>query len=143
MKTEKSCGAVVFTRDGEDVKFVIIQSREGYYGFPKGHVENGETELETALREIREEAGLFVSIQEGFRTEDSHEFVKHEEQRLKYIVYFLAEYSDQVPIPQTEELNNIVLVDYETAMELFQFESSKRILTEAWDYLRENMAISK
>lgn len=143
MKTEKSCGAVVFTRDGEDVKFVIIQSKEGYYGFPKGHMENGETELETALREIREETGLFVSIQEGFRTEDSHEFVKHEEQRLKYIVYFLAEYSDQVPIAQTEELNSIVMADYETAMELFQFESSKRILTEAWDYLRKNMPISK
>ena len=143
MKTEKSCGAVVFTRDGEDVKFVIIQSKEGYYGFPKGNMENGDTELETALREIREETGLFVSIQEGFRTEDSHEFVKHEEQRLKYIVYFLAEYSDQVPIAQTEELNSIVMADYETAMELFQFESSKRILTEAWDYLRKNMPISK
>ena len=58
MTVEKSCGAVVFTREGGEVRYVIIQSLEGYYGFPKGHMEGSETEQETALREIREEVGL-------------------------------------------------------------------------------------
>ena len=135
MKTEKSCGAVVFTQESGGIKYVIIQSKEGFFGFPKGHVEDGETEAETALREIKEETGLTVSLLDGFRTEDSHTFVRKGETRMKHIVYFLAEFSGQAPVAQESELNSICLMDYETAMSAFQFESSKRILTEAHEYL--------
>ena len=65
---EKSCGAVVFTRLRDRIKYVIIRSKEGIYGFPKGHVELRETETETALREGFEETGLRVSFMEGFKT---------------------------------------------------------------------------
>ena len=58
MKYEKSCGAVIF--DGD--KVLVIQQVKGHWGFPKGHVENGETEIETALREIKEETNLDVEI---------------------------------------------------------------------------------
>ena len=50
MAFEKSCGAVVFTRVGGELRYVLAQSLRGHYGFPKGHVEPGETETETALR---------------------------------------------------------------------------------------------
>jgi 8-oxo-dGTP pyrophosphatase MutT (NUDIX family) len=136
METEKSCGAVVFTRTDADVKYVIIQSKEGIFGFPKGHMEGLETEIETAIREIKEETGLSVSFADGFRIEDSHVFVRKGQEIMKQIVYFLAEFSDQIPMPQESELHSIRLVDYDTAMGLFQFESSKKILTEAQDYLR-------
>jgi tRNA nucleotidyltransferase (CCA-adding enzyme) len=43
---------------------------------------------------------------------------------------------------QTEELSNAVLVDFETALNLFQFESSKRILKEANEFLT-NLSIKK
>lgn len=46
MIIEKSCGAVVFTKVNECIKYIIIQSKEGFYGFPKGHAEENETELE-------------------------------------------------------------------------------------------------
>lgn len=134
MIIEKSCGAVVFTR-GNGIKYVIIQSKEGFFGFPKGHVEGDETEQDTALREIWEETGLIVDLVDGFRTEDSHVFVKNGEKRMKHIVYFLAEFSSQIPTVQEEELADIHLMDYETAMGAFQFESSKRILTEAQRFL--------
>ena len=52
MKYEVSGGAVVFTRQKDEILYVIIQSIEGYYGFPKGHIEKNETEEEAALREI-------------------------------------------------------------------------------------------
>ena len=44
MKTEKSCGAVVFIHENGMIQYVIIRSTEGYYGFPKGHMEHGESE---------------------------------------------------------------------------------------------------
>ena len=66
MKMERSCGGVVFTRRGEEILYVIIRHRAGHCGFPKGHIEPGETEQQTALREIREETALCVEFVENF-----------------------------------------------------------------------------
>ena len=137
MKIEKSCGAVVFTREHGALKYVIIQSKEGYYGFPKGHVEGNETETETALREIREETGLNVQVLDGFRYEDSHPFEKQGATRMKHIVYFLAEYAGQALKAQESECNSVSLMDYDTAMAAFQFENSRQILRAAHDALRK------
>ena len=58
MNREHSCGAVVFTRKGGQVFYVVVQEQSGAYSFPKGHMEGNETELETAQREIFEETGV-------------------------------------------------------------------------------------
>ena len=135
MITEKSCGAIVFTKENKQIKYVIVCSKEGIFGFPKGHMEGTETETETALREIFEETGLSVRLIDGFRAEDTHTFIRNNDTRLKHIVYFLGEYSKQSPTAQETELSSIQLMDYETAMAAFQFASSKRLLTEAHDFL--------
>jgi 8-oxo-dGTP pyrophosphatase MutT (NUDIX family) len=135
MIIEKSCGAVVFTKENGCIKYVIIESRAGVFGFPKGHVENNESEHETARREIFEETGLQVEFLEKFRAEDSY-LIKHNgEDRMKHVVYFLAEFKGQRPIPQESELNSIRLLDLETALSVLQFESSKSVLYEAHTFL--------
>ena len=131
MIIEKSCGAIVFTKDAEGIKYVIIESKEGFWGFPKGHVQENETELETARREVLEETGLQLEFLDDFQIEDSYSFQRNGEPRIKHVVYFLAKFSNQIPVAQETELNSIRLMDYKTAVSLFQFESSKRILTEA------------
>ncbi len=136
MQTEKSCGAVVFTREHGALQYVIICSNEGFFGFPKGHMEPGETEEQTALREILEETGLNVRIIDGFRTTDEHPH--HRPGRptvMKHMVYFLAEYAAQHPVAQESEVSSISLMSYEEAMKAFQFESSRRILTEAHRFI--------
>ncbi len=135
MITEKSCGAVVFTKENGQFKYVIIRSKEGFCGFPKGHMEGMENEMQTALREVAEETGLSVHIVGGFRTEDSYPFNRDGETRIKHIVYFFAEYSNQTPIVQEAELSSIDLMDFNTAISAFQFDSTKRILTEAHAFL--------
>ena len=114
--------------------YLLIQNLEGIYGFPKGHVEDGESEIQTAIREVFEEVGIRVELINGFRTEDEH-LIPQKENTIKKIVYFLGEYNNQEFSYQKEELSNAELVDYETALALFQFESSKRILKEANDFL--------
>lgn len=134
MLYEKSCGAVVFTLVDDEIKYLLIRNLSGIYGFPKGHVEQGETEEQTALREVYEEVGLSVKLVPGFRTEDEH-LIPQKENTMKQIVYYLGEYSNQEFAYQKEELTDALLMDYETAMTMFQFESSKRILTEANNFL--------
>ena len=135
MKREKSCGAVVFTNDGGSIKYVIIRSKGGVYGFPKGHVEDGESETQTALREILEETGLRVSLVPDFRAEDVFNFTHNGKSISKQVVYFLAKYSSQTLLAQKKEIKSIELMDYDSAINIFQFESTKGVLKKAHDFL--------
>ncbi|MCX6798480.1 MAG: NUDIX domain-containing protein, partial [Candidatus Diapherotrites archaeon] len=68
MPHELSIGAVLFKRDSREPLFLLLHYAAGHWDFPKGHVEKGETERETLLREVREETGLIdVQLLQGFR----------------------------------------------------------------------------
>ncbi len=134
MQYEVSSGAVVFTRKENNIYFAIVKSLEGYYGFPKGHIEGNETEEETALREIYEEIGIRAQIITGFRTIDELP-VPNKKDMIKRIIYFVAEYDKQQLCYQEDELEGAYLMTYEEAMDAFQFESSKRILNEAKKFI--------
>lgn len=135
MLIERSCGAVVFTKDNGQTEYVIVRSRQGFYGFPKGHVEGNETETDTALREVKEEVGLTVNLIDGFKVEDSYLFHYNGEVRFKKVVYFLGEYSGQVPVAQESELSSVHLLTFEDAISVFQFGNLKHILTEVHTFL--------
>lgn len=135
MITEKSCGAVVFTRQQGRILYAIICSVAGICGFPKGHMEKNETEKQTALREVLEETGLKITLLEGFREECRYPITVSGEVRNKQVVLFLGEYENQRPTPQKSEVCDIRLLDYTQAMSVLRFEDSRRILTNANRYL--------
>ena len=64
---EKSCGAVIFYKSRQNTKILLVKNSNGrYWSFPKGHIEDGENEHQTAIREIKEETGLDVVIERVF-----------------------------------------------------------------------------
>lgn len=128
MNYERSCGGVLFTVKNSIPYFVLVE--ENYYGFPKGHMEPGETERKTALREIREETGVNAAIVGDFRKVD-HYILKHKPDTEKTVVYFLAYYEDQEIVYQEEELNGAVLVPFQEAMKLVTHVRLRRVLKEA------------
>ena len=69
MKTEKSCGCIII----KDDKVLLIEAKDDkgklFWSFPKGHQEIGETDIETAIRETKEETGLDVFIAEPLTDE--------------------------------------------------------------------------
>ncbi len=69
---EKSCGGVLYTVQNNIKKYILIENISGHIGFPKGHIEFFETEIETATREIFEETNLKVTFDENFRSEYRH-----------------------------------------------------------------------
>ena len=87
MIREKSCGAVVYKTEGNERFYLIEHMAVGHLSLPKGHVENSETEAETALREIKEETNLDVELDTSFREVISyspyHDCVKD-------VVFFVA-----------------------------------------------------
>ena len=65
MRHEKSCGAVIFRSIGGKWHVLLIRHEKGHHvAFPKGHVELGETEVQTAEREVLEDTGLRVKVDE-------------------------------------------------------------------------------
>ena len=72
MIREKSCGAVVYYEAAGERLYLLEEMRAGHYSMPKGHVEPGESEAETAEREIGEETGLAVTADTGFRACESY-----------------------------------------------------------------------
>ena len=134
MQIEKSCGGVVFTRENGDIRYVIIRHRAGHCGFPKGHMELGETEQQTALREIREEVGLQCTLIEGFRQQDQYPLPK-KPGTVKQVVYFLAEFVEQEIVIQPEEISRVYLLPFEEALKLLPFPAARRILTKANRFL--------
>ena len=130
---EKSCGAIVFYRAPEELKVLLVKNRNGrYWSFPKGHVELGENERQTAIREIKEETDLDVVIQPGFReTSDYCPFGKVR----KRVVFFLAEAkSDNVHI-QESEIDYFIWVPFSQARSMCTYDNDLRVIDKAERYL--------
>ena len=134
MQYEKSCGGVVYTRENDEIFYVVIQHLGGHWGFPKGHMEPGENEFATALREIREEIGVHAVLQDGFRITEEYP-LPDKPGVMKQVVYFLAEYSEQEICYQKEELQAANLLPFEEALHILTFDETKHILTEANRFL--------
>ena len=132
---EISAGAVLYTRKQDGILYLLIKDFHGNYGFPKGHLEEGETLKEAAQREILEEVGIKTEADTRFR-EDLHYIMPNGIE--KQAVYFVAEFSDQNYQRQEEEVDEIILLPYEKALETISFQNMKEVLTKADRYIRED-----
>ena len=131
-RREKSCGAVLFTREPVR-RYLLIRNRKRNVGFPKGHVQPGESEAETALREIREETGLKVHIQDNFR---ECVYYSPKPDTKKMVVYFLAYPLTDIIKKQDEEIGDIMWADMEEALRIVTFKNDRELLGKAKEYLK-------
>ena len=84
-------GGVVFDQGGH---VLVLGHRNGTWVFPKGHIDEGETDLEAALREVEEEAGV-----EAQRLTDKTETTRYTNARgeAREIIWFLMETTAEEP----------------------------------------------
>ena len=133
---EKSCGTVLYTVKDNVIYYVLLKAGDGFCGFPKGHVEAGESEHETALRETWEETSIRAEIVGDFRREVSYTFRRNRE---KTVVYFLARFSDQAPAHNPGfEIRHHLVLPLDEACEALTFENTRIILRDAEDYIVNN-----
>ena len=123
MKNEKACGAVI---ENEGGKILLIFQQNGFWGFPKGHVEEGETESETAVREVFEETGLWVELNEENRFEFSYDI--KDLNIHKTVVLFTAKVVDDSRFKkQDEEIAEMDWFDKNDVEERLTFEDWKAV----------------
>ena len=98
MAQEKSCGAIIFRNEGGIRLYLLLHYAGGHWDFPKGHVESGESEEQTARREIQEETGIAsLAFLPGFREVISYSF-RHStgEMAEKQVAFFLAQTDEKL-----------------------------------------------
>lgn len=136
MKFEKSCGIVPLYFINNDPFVVLIQQNNGDIGFPKGHVEGNEAELETAYRECKEETDLSPKIIEGFREEISYYVPQYDVN--KTIVFFVGVIDDLSYRRQESEIAKIILVPIDEAMKTLTYDQSRKVLEKAKEFYENN-----
>ena len=129
MLHEKSCGAIVYRKFHGNTEILLIKHvNSGHWSFPKGHVEFGETEVETALREVKEETGIDIIIDPTFREIVSFSPKKGTQ---KTVVYFIAKARHTDYTPQEEEIAEIRWVEIGRACSVLSYENDKSIVNKA------------
>ncbi len=126
---EKSCGAVIYRyNERNDPRILLVKNHNGKcWTFPKGHIESGEKEEETALREVLEETGLHVEIIPGFRRISTYRpFGKIR----KTAVFFLARADKSVVSMQQSEIDYYLWVSVDEALRMCRHDNDIRILRE-------------
>lgn len=132
MTTEKSCGAVIFN---DEDKVLIVKHNAGHWDFPKGHMEAGETETQTAIREVKEETNIDIDIIEEYRYESHYSPKENVE---KTVVFFLAKSKSEKLEKQDAEIANIGWFSYKEALDIITYDNAKELYKKAYnDYINK------
>ena len=142
MQKEYSFGVIpVYKQEDGKYLFLLIQGlNSDDWFFPKGHIEDGETEIEAASRELMEEAGIKdIDIKTDVSFLENYKFYVLRENNSeitdKTVKLFLGFAQNKDAYIQKSEVKDYKWVTFEEALELIKHEEGDRILKEVNDYL--------
>jgi 8-oxo-dGTP pyrophosphatase MutT (NUDIX family) len=128
-----ACGAVIYRKHRGQVLYLVLKhANGGHWSLAKGHAEPGETEVQTALREIDEETGLSVKLRAGFR-----ETIRYSPSPSidKTVVFFLAKARAKKVRLQKSEILNSAWLDLADALKLISHRDTGEVLRRAEGFL--------
>lgn len=140
MVRERSAGAIIFRKTESGIRYLLLHYhyKTYYWDFPKGNIEEGEREEDTARREVKEETGLEnIKFIEGFKEKISYFYRREEKIVFKEVLYFLVK-SEEERVKLSEEHIGYEWVDYETAKSRLR-EKSKGVLEKANKFLQASL----
>ena len=136
---ERSAGAVVFAPGPTGPDYLLLRYGQGNWGFPKGHVEEGETDLQAAQREVEEETGIPVAAQrvlQGFEDDTDYRFRRGHTLVEKDVRFYLIESATRA-IKLSHEHSDFAWLGYTPALARVSFEGPRRILQAAHAFVLE------
>jgi len=135
-RIEHSSGGVVARRVDGSVHLLLIRDPYGKWGLPKGHVENGESSCEAALREVREETGLtHLDVGPSLGTIDWYFRLKGDLVH-KFCDYFLIASPDGDTSPEVSEgITECLWLPVEEAIETVAYDNAREVVVRAAEVL--------
>lgn len=138
MVREKSCGAVLYRKTADGIKYLLLHYEAGHWDFPKGHQEKGEDEKQAAVREIAEETGIEdAEFADNFRETVNYFFIREGDTVHKEVAFFAAStIANKVSI--SKEHIGYAWAGYENALKRLTYETSKDLLRKAKEYIEKD-----
>lgn len=121
LRKEKSCGCIII----KNRKVLLVyEKNRNFWGFPKGHMEKGENEIQTALREVKEEVGLDVEIDINKRY--TLNYIIRDEIDKTTVLYVATPKNEKIKI-QESEIEYIKWCDFNEALNTITFDNWKEM----------------
>lgn len=86
-----SAGIIIYRIERGNVVFLFLVKKNGDLDFPKGRIEKGESALDAAIRETKEETGLSPEVKPSFKRKESFFYIKMGKRYHKDLTLFLGE----------------------------------------------------
>jgi len=145
MPKEKSAGAIIFRKEDNKIYYLLLHYHSGHWEFPKGHIEEGESNEETVKREIAEETGINdIKIIPGFKKYIKYFFrqsygLKDEAKKkapwiFKLVVFYIAK-TQTKEVKISSEHTGFLWLPLNEAIKKTTFKNSKLLLREANDFI--------
>jgi len=137
-----AAGGIVLSEN----KILLVKNKKGdssadsvsWWGYPKGHLEEGEKPSEAAVREVYEETGFEVKIVNNKPVAESRYEIERSGEVLQKTVWF---YEMEVVEPfknePDDEIDEIALVDFESALNLLTHDEDRKILKYVFNQWKE------
>ena len=128
-----AAGGIVLSED----KILLVKNKKGdssadsesWWGYPKGHLEEGEKPSEAAVREVYEETGFEVKIVNNKPVAESRYEIERSGEVLQKTVWFYEmEIVESFKNEPDDEIDEIALVDFESALDLLTHDEDRKIL---------------
>ena len=130
-KREKSCGAVVY--NPKKHSFLIIKMLNGNWGFPKGHTEDQETDIQTAIREVMEETGINIEILDRFKK--SIKYIPFPEV-LKKVIFFIGITEEEKVTIDKDEIEDYMWCSYEEALKMITYKPQRDVMESSLQFIK-------
>lgn len=128
-----SAGIIIYRKTKEGPKFLVLYHGNGYWNFPKGHIEMRERGIEAAFREVSEETGIRpkdLSLKKEFRVTNRYILAKEDRKIFRIVILFLAE-SKHAEVKLSSEHDGYGWFLYRDAARLLRYGSLRDILKKA------------
>ena len=136
MDHEKSCGAVIF-RGRNGIEYLLLQYEAGHWDFVKGHVEEGESEVETVKRETLEETGLKENaFLNDFREQIGYFYRRRGRTVSKEVIFYLLKNLGDEQVTISGEHIGYEWLPYHEALKCLTYKNAKETLRKAEEYLQ-------
>ncbi len=140
---EKSAGAIIYRKNKEKIEFLLLESKSiskknphNIWSFPKGLVEEGESDNQVALREIREETGITnLNLIPGFKITEKFMYRRDNELVSKTVNYFLAKDKVTSEVVISNEHIGFLWLSFEDAQKTIKIKAVRDSLLKANDFI--------
>ncbi|XP_034944599.1 bis(5'-nucleosyl)-tetraphosphatase [asymmetrical] [Chelonus insularis] len=132
----RACGFVIFRRFKGPIEYLLMQTSYGEHHWtpPKGHVDEGESDMETALRETKEEAGLDNEDLKIFH-DAKQELVYNVKGKPKTVIYWLAELIKDREVKMSHEHQDFAWLTIDDACQRAGYEEMQKALKSFSEYI--------